>query len=72
MLSAAVHGKHERGFAFTGFVARVFGLYSNYIFACCLPALLAIVECLFASTLPTLSYLHRVTLVIMSVGKYYH
>lgn len=37
-----------------------------------LPTLLAIVECLFAPTAPTISCLHRVTVVITWVGKYFH
>ena len=37
-----------------------------------LPTLLAIVDCLFAPTAPTISCLHRVTVVITWVGKYFH
>ena len=63
MLTAAVRGGHVggRGCAFTGFAAGAFGLHSSYVFVPCLPVLLAIVECLLAPTLPTLSCLHRVT-----------
>ena len=42
-------------------------LHSRYVFVCCLPALLAKVECLSVPTLPTLSCLHQVTLVSMGV-----
>ena len=65
MQSAAVRGGHAWGFAFMGFVAGAFVLHSGYIFVRCLPALLAIVQCLFAPTPPTPSCLHRVTF-----GKY--
>lgn len=37
MLSAAFSGGHAQGFAFTGFVAGVFGLHFSYVcslFAC--------------------------------------
>ena len=37
-----------------------------------LPTLLTIVEYLFAPTPPTLSCLHRVTVVITWLGKYFH
>ena len=63
MLSAVVCGGHVWGFAFMGFVVGAFGLHSSYVFIHCFPALLAIVECLFAATHPTLSCLW--------VGKYF-
>ena len=50
---------------FMGSVAGAFVLHSSYVF--CLPSLLAIVECQFAPTPPTLSCLHRVTSVSMGV-----
>ena len=69
MLSAVVCSGHEWGFIFTGFVAWTIDmLHSSYIFVYCLPVLLAIVECLFAPTPPTLSYLHHVTLVLKYLG----
>jgi len=37
-----------------------------------LPALLAIIECPFAPTAPTIFFLHCVTVVITWVGKYFH
>ena len=63
MLSAVIHGGPAREIVFTGFLEGAFVLHSCYVFVCGLPALLAIVECLFASTSLTLSCLHRVTLV---------
>ena len=58
------------GFTFMGFVAGAFVLHSSYVSVCCLPSLLAIVECLFAPT-TTLSCLHHVTLVSTWIGKYF-
>lgn len=46
MLSAAVRSGHAWGSAFTVFAEGVFVLYSSYVFVCCLPDSLAIVECL--------------------------
>ena len=63
VLSAAVRGGHAPGFPFIGFVAGAFGLRFSYVFVRCFPALLAIAECLFCSHLPTLPFLHCVTLV---------
>ena len=71
MLSAVIHGGPARKIVFTGFIEEAFVLHSCYVFVR-LPALLAIVECLFAPTAPTISCLHRVTVVIMWVGKYFH
>ena len=64
MLSAVLCSGHMRGFAFICFVAGAFGLCSSHIFIRCLPALLAIAECLFVPTPPTLFCLW--------VGKYFH
>ena len=64
MLSVVVRGGHAQGFTFTGFVAGAFGLRSSYVFVHSWPALLAIVEFLFAPTPPTLS--------CMWLGKNFH
>lgn len=68
MLSVADCGIHVQGFTITAFVAGAFVLCSSYVFVRCLPTLFAIVECLFAPTLPTLSCLPRVTLLSRWVG----
>ena len=62
MLSAVFHGGPAREIVFTGFIGEAFVLHSCYVFVRGLPTLLAMVECLFAPTSPTLSCLHRVTL----------
>ena len=72
MLSVVVRGGHAQEIVFMGFVGGAFVLHSSYVSVHCLPALLAIVECLFAPTPPNLSCLHCVTLVSMWVGKYFH
>lgn len=57
----AMHRVHIYGLCCWGL------LRSRYVFMCCLPAWLTIVERLFAPTPSTLSCLHRVTSVSMGV-----